>query len=697
MTVAHAAAAIRVDGRLDPDEWRAAAELGRLVQVEPDTGAEPTERTEVFLVHDGDTLFIGIRAHDREPARIVATEMVRDAELESDDSVSIVIDTFADRRNGYLFRTNPLGVRTDGLIENNRRLKRDEWDGIWNARARITAQGWEAEIAIPFKTLTFTGARGAWGFNLERRIGRSNEVQRWAGAGVARSVEEVALAGELRGLEGIRSGIGLDIVLSAAASRLRDHTGAGAGDSSLEPGIDAFYRITPSLTAALTWNTDFAETEVDEREINLSRFGLFIPEKRGFFVQDAGIFEFGGIERNGRPFFSRRIGIGDEGEEVGIAGGTKLTGRVGPLDIGALAVRQDASATRDAAELFVGRASLDILAESSVGAIVTRGNPLADEDNTVVGLDLLLRGSDWLPDKVIETDLWWLRSYRPETDGNDQAWGLRVNYPNEPFEFTVGVTEIQQQFRPALGFVNRRGIRQYAGETRYRWRLPRGGWYRFVDTGLSAEVVERIAEGDVESMDVAFNLLRLETHRQGRIEVGVRHTAERLDEPFEIIDGLEVPPGNYRNQRGFVRLRSSPQRPYSATLQVEAGEFLDGRRLQVAPGVLLRPSPLFALGVDYEQNRVKLAGGSFDTHLARARVRLQFSPDLTWSTVLQWDSVSENLGVNSVLRWTPEPGRDLFIVLSHSASTGAGGTAGGDRLEPVATQAIVKLGWTLRF
>lgn len=694
VVVARAAGAIEIDGHLDELEWRGAAALGDLVQVEPEEGAVPTERTEVLLLYDGDALYVGVRAFDREPGRIIATEMERDAELESDDVLTIVVDTFNDRRNGFLFRTNPLGARTDGLIENNRRLQRDEWDGIWYARTSITPDGWQAEFAIPFKTLTFDGSGGAWGFNFERRIGRKNEVLRWSGTGIARGIEEVALAGELQGLDGIRQGIGFDVILGATASRFDDHTAAGLDDTGLEPRVDMFYRITPSLTAALTWNTDFAETEVDEREVNLSRFDLFIPEKREFFLQDAGIFEFGGIERNGRPFFSRRIGIGDEGEEVEIIGGAKLAGRLGPFDIGALAVRQDASATRDAADLFVTRLSRDLLAESSVGAILTHGNPLADENNTVVGVDFLFRESDWIPDKVIETDLWWQQSYREGIDGDDQAWGVKLTYPNEPLELSLGVTEIQQEFRPALGFVNRLGIRQYVGETRYRWRLPPGGRFRFIDAGLAGEVSEKVREGYTESSEVTLNALRLETHRQGRIEIGYRRVGERLDEAFEIVDGIEIPAGDYRNNRGFARLRSSPQQPFSATLQVEAGEFFDGDRLQVVPGIQFRPSAFFALTADYEHNRVELEGGTFDTHLARSRVRFQFSPDLTWSTLLQWDSLSENVGINSILRWTLEPGNDLFFVVSHSASTSE---AGSRWLEPVATEVLVKLDWTRRF
>jgi len=683
-----------IDGILSEPVWRSAALIPQLTQVEPDEGGVSTERTEVRILFDKDYLYIGVRCYDGAPSRIRATEMERDAEFESDDYVTIVFDTFLDSRNGYFFSTNPLGARTDGLIENNRRVKGENWDGIWYVKSSIDSEGWVVEFAIPFKTVSFDEKQTAWGFNIERTIRRKSEIDRWSGTGIARSVEEVALAGRITGLEGIRQGLGLDIVPGVTATAFHRPEGSPGDEKSMDPSLDVFYRITPSLMAAVTFNTDFAETEVDERELNFDRFDLFFPEKRDFFLKDAGIFEFGGLERNGKPFFSRKIGLDDEGREVGIIAGAKTTGRHDNLNIGILAVRQDESANRGPTNLYVLRPSLNVLKESALGCIFTHGNPIEDEGNSVAGVDFQYRNSEIIGEKVFNAGIWFQKAFRTGIDDRDIAYGMNLNYPNEPIEWSLGFQEIQKEFRPGLGFVNRKGIRQYEGEGRYRWRFRPDGYVRFLDSGFSAEVVEKISDNFIETAAFSWNALRVDNRHGDRIQVGCRRQYEELDEDFEIHEGIVIPKGAYPGNRFFGKILTSPQRWLSGGIEVEFGDFFDGNRTQLKPYLQFRPSRFIFFSAEFDYNDVSLLNGGFQTHLIKSRIRFQFTPDITWNTLLQWDNESGVLGAHSVFRWTIEPGRDIYIVISHASGDDK---QTDDFLEGKATEFTGKLQWTFRF
>ncbi|MBE3100286.1 MAG: carbohydrate binding family 9 domain-containing protein, partial [Planctomycetes bacterium] len=353
--------AIQVDGRLDEAAWQTAPPIGALTQREPKEGAAATEATDVRVLFTADVLYFGIVCHDRTPAAIVATQLTRDADLEVDDGILVVVDPFFDQRNGFFFEVNPAGARSDGQVSNNAEETSREWDGIWDARARITADGWVAEIAIPFKTLRFKPGQTTWGLNVERRIKRNNETDRWAAARQDVWVSNLVEAGRLEGLSGIRQGSGLDIKPYALA-------GEENSDGTFQAGFDVFTNLTSNLNASLTVNTDFAETEVDERQINLTRFPLFFPEKRAFFLEGGGVFDLagtGGFHQDLVPFFTRRIGL-LEGEQVPIAVGAKLIGRASNYNIGLLDVR-----TRDTADnpeagqnLLAARVSRNVFQQS---------------------------------------------------------------------------------------------------------------------------------------------------------------------------------------------------------------------------------------------------------------------------------------------------------------------------------------------
>ena len=327
------AAKISIDGNLDEPAWASAPKIGDLIQQQPNPGLVPTEKTAVTLLYDSDNLYIGVTAFDSEPNKVIGSQMARDASLSSDDSLKIILDTFRDQSNAFYFATNPSGAFVDGLAFTNEQLNTD-WDTIWDVRTKRTGEGWRAEIAIPFKSLSFPSGQSVWGFNISRNIYRKLEENRWSGARLETDFLQVSEAGEISNLNGLNQGRGLDIRPFLAASNLDSSSSSNDGFDA-EPGLDLSYNITPSLKLTGTINTDFGETEVDERLINLSRFSLFLPEKRSFFLEDAGVFTFastgpsspGGIPRAGAdvyPFFSRRIGL-LSGQEVPIDIGVKLT------------------------------------------------------------------------------------------------------------------------------------------------------------------------------------------------------------------------------------------------------------------------------------------------------------------------------------------------------------------------------------
>src|SRR5437870_519884 len=353
-TISRSVSQITIDGVLDEPDWKAATPIGEIRQREPHEGERATESTEVKLLYDSQSLYVGVMCFDSDPKHIIGTQMSRDADLSTDDRIEILIDSFRDRRNAFYFATNPLGALVDALVIENGQMINKEWDAIWLVRTRRTEQGWSAEFAIPFKSLGFHRGQQAWGFNFSRTIKRKLEEDRWASPRLDLAFFQVSEAGEIPGVEDIEQGNGLDVRPYVSHKVLRDSN--IGNDASSQPGADIFYNITPSLKWTTTINTNFADTEVDARQINLTRFPLFFPEKRAFFLENAGAFNFLNSDEDADiiPFFTRRIGL-LEGEEVPILAGTRLTGKAKDYDVGLLAVRTRATDFVGAKDFRVAR------------------------------------------------------------------------------------------------------------------------------------------------------------------------------------------------------------------------------------------------------------------------------------------------------------------------------------------------------
>ena len=675
-----------IDGRLDEAIWSKLPPMGELVQVEPEQGAAPSERTEMWVAYDEDNLYLGIRMYDSEPSKLIAKQMVLDADMTSDDRINLVFDTFHDSRNAYFFQINPIGARSDALIENNSIFRRD-WDGIWYAEARIDDQGWTAEFAIPFKTVAIAASGTRWGFEAERIVRRKNEKLRWANPGQNRQIVDVAGIGLLEGLRDVDA-TGIDVKPNLTAGHERTWPPSDS-DALIEPAGDMFWKFHPSVVLTATANTNFIESAPDDLRTELTRFPPNFPEKRAFFLQDAGIFGFGGLTGNGIPFFSRRIGR-LRGEPLDIDVGGKLTGRLGGLTFGGLGVTLPSQQGIDRTNLFVGRAQYSVLDESAIGVIGTWGGPTGETDNGLIGADFQYFNSDVGGGQIVRSNTWLMKSFSDVGGSDDFAGGISLEYPNDRYNGKLAYTQIGQDFDPRIGFANRRGIHQVDAEGRLRWRP--GGWLRTVDTKLTGLVVSD-RDLRLETLQLTWNALELRNQLgDGLILTYVYNDERLLRRPFEIDPGVVIPPGDYRFHRYGAKLETANSRIVSGSAEVIWGGFFSGELLQLIGSLSLRPAKYVFLHLEYEQDIGDLDEGDFVKRLARIRLNLAFTPEISWTNTLQYESTAGVLQLSSNFRWQIAPGNDLWLVVTqHWAEPDRG------RFEPTRGVQAVKLAWTFRF
>ena len=678
-----------IDGRLDDPAWAQAPLLSELRQVEPVGGAVPTETTEVRIVYDARSLFVGVLCCDRDPATIRATQRKRDGSQQADDSVAFLLDTFLDRRNAFYFSVTAGGGMQDALIAKNGAEFNRNWDGIWDAATRLTPDGWIAEFEIPFATLSFPLDATEWGFNFRRRIRRGNEATRWASPSPNVEFDSVANAGTLTGLRGMEQSLGLDVVPYAVGKHVRDRT-ADRDYSRGDGGFDLYWRITPDWKFSLSANTDFAETEVDERKINLTRFPLFFPEKRRFFLEDSSNFVFGaGDGSQVLPFFSRRIGRDDSGEEIPILLASKVTGRTEERSLGLLEVETDTHHDVERKHLLVGRFEQNLFEQSTAGVIFTHGDPTGDAKSDTYGADWNYRTDRFLGDRNFRVGGSIVRSDTSDVHGRDKSYAARIAYPNDEVEAAFNVVMIEEDFDPLLGFVPRTGIKQYQWQLAYAPRVNTED-VRQLFFEVEPEVITDFGNR-TETSTLSIKPFGIEFQGGDEASLFIHHVYDHLDEDFEIEDGVTIPVDGYRYTRYGGTVETSSGRPFTLATSLAFGPYFGGRETTGTVSLDVRPDPLVAAGIELEQDSVRLPGGSFTARVERLRLDLQFSPKLVWSNFVQYDNLSEDLGLNSRLRWILEPGREFFAVVNQ------GWLYSHDRFAPTDTQLAAKLGWTLRF
>jgi hypothetical protein len=687
LAVRRAAVPPKIDGVLDDAAWRDAAHSDVFRQISPLENADPSERTEFWITYDADNIYVAVRCHDSTGAAGVrAFSMQHDQDNGSDDYVRLVFDTFHRQNDGYFFALTAAGGLHEGLIQ-NKDEPNYQWDGLWLGKVSRDAGGWSAEFAIPVKTLAFDPANDTWGFNIARSVRRKQEFERWSGFSRAKSVFSLPDLGDMRGLRDLRQGRGIDVKPYVSVSRHSD-PGPGEKQDELNPGLDVVWHVTPSLAATLTVNTDFADAEVDERRVNLGRFSLFFPEKRAFFTQDASLFTFAGIQQDPLPFFSRRIGLASDGHKVDLLGGGKLTGRAGPWTIGVLDVQTGSYGDVASQNLFVGRVSRQVLAESSVGLIATHGDPSGAGRNSLLGADFNFVDSHLEQGRSLS-----VRSGIQVTDseragGKGTASTITVNYPNEPLAFQYWFSAVDKKYDPALGFVSRTGVTDlhtvHSYNIYFQSKLVRM-IQPFIETDHVTDLHARLLD------DGTWAGLYGENPAGDWVNVWAGHSRETYDQPFEISRGVIVPVGVHRWDYFQVQGTTTRSRPYNASVRWRHGGFLTGRTNDYDVTLGARLSSRVELSVSGLLRDIHLPQGSFPVQVASSRIVYSFSPDLQLSLIGQYDNFSSALGGNFRLKWIMQPGNEFFLIVNQ------GYDAERDHLRPTHNETTLKGSWTIRF
>ena len=663
-----AAGQVKLDGLLDEPFWLTTQPIGDLTMVEPDEGAAPSERTEIRVAAGVSALYIGIMCFDSAPVRIVSHTMQRDAELRREDHVKLVFDTFLNGRTGYVFAVNPNGARYDALIEKEGELENQQWDGIWEAAVHRSPEGWSAEIYLPVKTIRFAKGLERWGFNVERRIERLLETDRWASPLLNYKVTHVSRAGILEPIPVFEQGLGLTVRPYVRGDRTKEGYGAPHVNDATA-GLDIKKNFGGNVSGLLSLNTDFAETEVDTRQINLTRFPLLYPEKRTIFLEGSDIFDFGlGMGFHNRfdliPFYSRRIGL-IEGQVVPLDLSVKATGGVSRFNFGVLDVMTrpvDDLAPRT--NLVAARGYQGIWKESRVGFLATAGDPLGRPGSYQVGGDFIYKTTQFQGDKNFLVGVWGLVAGHDDLGKDNTAFGFAVDLPNDLWDVSVSAKRIGADFDPSLGYVPWRGIYKARFDLAYKPR-PALSWLRQIWYELFTSLVMDV-HGQVQQWSIFTAPVNWHLESGDRIEFNIYPNWERIPERFHITDDVYIDPGTYQWWRYRLELQTAGKRKLAAKASWWFGGYYDGHLHQIQLAATWRPSHHLNLALEGETNLVRVSSGDADILLGRARVDLFITPSFQVLNYVQYDNLSDSIGVNCRLRYTYRSLLDIFLVFNHN-------------------------------
>ena len=662
-----------LDGRVDDAVWEAATAISDFRQREPREGGEPSERTEARVLYDDDNLYFSFVLYDSDPGGIRATQLRRDSlnigsfgaglfdNQRSDDTVAVVLDTYLDGRDAFLFAVNALGTKFDATVRGES-LVNTNWDERWDAAAQVTERGWEAEIAIPWAILRYDTGRTVWGMDLRRDIRRKNEEVLWSN--YSRDYEFIAVsrAGQLMGLENLRL---------KERFRLKPYvTGTWDSferrpipidDTHTEWGIeDLKIKLTSNLTSQFTYNTDFAQVEVDDQRVNLTRDALFFPEKREFFLEAANNFAFGPERREAfgppiiRMYHSRNIGLDAAGRPLPIDYGAKITGRIGGGNVGLLNVQTGDSVFAGGSNYSVLRWRQDVLERSSVGVIGINVDSGGDDFNRVYGADADFQFGN------LNLSGFAAQSEDGRSEGRSWAGRARGDYNTDLVELTADVIRIEPDFRNDLGFILRRNIlfQRYDGQFKPRPAgLPWLRQLRFVGHHQTFHDLD----GRLISQR-SFVDLRPELESGDTFFFSYERKFERLDLPLQLHPDVAVPLGEYWFDQLFLGVFTNAARKVSLSAFVEVGDFYDGDRLSATPQVTIRFSETFTLRPEFSYNKVDLSTGSFTSNIARLRAELSFSDRVLTDALAQYNSVTEEFEMFARLRYIYRIGDDFYLV-----------------------------------
>jgi hypothetical protein len=657
---------------LDDAGWTGAAPVGGFRQRDQDEGAPASEATEVRIVYTSSAIFFGIVAHDSAAGRITATELRRDNAFDNDDSIAVLLDTLHDHRSAYLFRVNPAGTQYDALITDEGKVTDANWDESWSAAARVTATGWTAEIEIPFKILRLTGADSqVWGLDIERVIRRKSEFTYWSNYRRGFTFAQVSQAGHLNGLAGVSAGLTVRVkpyirtttrrTSPAPADRRQTASLADVGVEDLK------YRISSDFTVDFTANTDFAEAEVDAQVLNVTRFPVFFPERREFFVEGAGIFDYGpggGAAAEMKLFFSRSIGLSADRETIPILAGAKMTGKASGWSLGVLDVQTDALGKTPQRNYAVLRVKKDLFARSNVGFILTNRDSTRPSDpyNRGFGADANFVLRDHLNIQAFAAS-----TFSPGTPDNHWAGRLRSNWDTDRWLFNFEHLLIQKDVNPEMGWLPRRDMRKTKVQIDFKPR-PHISHVRQLFFRTNVEYITNQA-GALETRNQDLTVESL-FQSGDRVFARYSHLLDRIDETFRI-QGVPVTPGDYQWDSAMWRFTPSPNRSASGevTLRRQWG-FYGGDNTELTWSPLLKPNEKISLAPAYQFTRLNVPGGRFTSHLVNSQVNYAFSNKWLTSTTVQYNNLSRFVVANVRLNYIYRAGDDVFLIYNDSSTLG---------------------------
>ena len=656
-----------IDGYLEPAIWQTAPVATNFIQKQPDEGRPATEETEVRILYDNENLYIGVMCFDSNPEKIIANEKKRDSQsINDNDHIQIMLDTFHDRRNGYVFTINPLGakldqqIRKEGKAEGGRRIGNPNvntsWDGVWDVRALIHEKGWSAEIAIPFVTLRFNiNSEDGWGLNFLRNVRRKNEESTWMPLPRNLNIQKISIAGELTGLEGLKKGLNLQVkpyVMPDIISQ-RNADWELKTKGSFDAGLDFKYGLTSNLTMDVTVNTDFSQVEADDQQINLTRFSLYFPEKREFFLENSAIFSIGGPE-DSMIFFSRRIGISD-GEEIPLLGGVKLAGKIDRFNMGIINMQTRKKGDIPSNNFTVIRLSRDILGQSAIGFMATnRQSSVQGDYNRALAID-----GDFIFGKNLSLNAYFAMTDTPNLKGKNKAFKFDYQWKSDLIDVYGDFVDIQENFNAEMGFTMRTGIRRAQIHAGYTPEPNIPGIRRFnphIYFGYTTDQNNRLL---FRHKHVDWQMTSI---NGGNVSFSWNELHEYVDFPFPIQEDITIPIGLYTSPYWQLRLNGDKSKRIFGSTTYRWGDFYGGKSKILDLSTSLRPFSNFSSEISLVYNDVDLPQGSFVNHILRARFMYNFSTQLALMSLFQWNSNTDEINTNIRLSFIHRPGSYLYVV-----------------------------------
>ncbi len=677
-SIPHTSQAPQIDGDLSDPMWQNAAHITDFLQASPLEYRAPSERTEAYIAYDEDAIYVGFFVHDSRPDEMTANVLEQEGNLANEDKVIIILDPFDNQRSGYLFQINPNGVRKQAIFLSGTQASYS-WAGIWNGTSKIVEGGWTAELEIPFKSISFDPENPTWGVNFGRELQRTQEEMAWYSQNGAFTPVS---SGKMTGITGASQGMGLDVVPAISGSSFEDSV-VGNETSEIQPSVDIFYKITPQINLAVTLNTDFSATEADTNALNNSKFRRFFEEKRAFFLNDFDAFNFGLAEvdldgvksdNNALAFYSRRIGLSDDGTPVDIVGGAKISGRSGNTEFGALIMRQDETTlTRggiteiiDPTNAIVARVSQTIFSESKIGVIFTDGNPAENESNSLYGADFHYRNTDFYNGKSLDVVLMGQQTQDPDYNDNQGSYSAALSFSDDE-GFTGGAQyfAVEENYHAGLGFTQRTNSELISGQIRHGQNYENSIVQRTVS---QIEIIrwQDLDTGELDSEEISlvprwYRFVRGDT---ARLKIVQRKESVSLgDNPSGDL-GFAIPIGEYTDTSYDLRYTSPTHWDVFGEVDLKWGDYFTGTFTNTNPEVSWQANQHVLIGIGYDYTRYEFGTDSIFTREVEFSLDIAFNASWSLASKIEYDNVRRQAAFTNRLRWNMRPGQDLWIVFN---------------------------------